>query len=338
VILGAIAALALVAVPSATQRWRVEIAGEPVGFTALDVACGPEGCTMQWESALRAPEPSEGLVLRRMIEARTRPDGRARWVRAAVGSESAALGQREAEDGEGPVPASLAELVLSSTREGERRCLTVREEATGEQGQACATRRGDWLEGEVLGVGLRFRAKPGEPPEEVEVPAQRARFVADPQAGVPARAPRLLETEVPLAPGAARADGTPAGPLRFCGLAPEPPFTVSGVDAEVPRGWPDGASCREKTARYVARAAAAGLPARHVVGVAWDGDGFAWHEWAEVFSVGAWLPVDPSFRQLPAAGPRFAVARFPDGDPRARQAAGRAILACWGRARVERSR
>ena len=313
--LGAIAALALAAVPSAAHRWRVEIAGEPVGITALDVACGPEGCTMHWESALRAPEPSEGLVLRRVIEARTRPGGRARWVRAAV---DAPLGSRETEDGEGPVPASLAELLLSSAREGERRCLTVREEATGEVGQACAMRRGDWLEGEVLGVGLRFRAKPGEPPEEVEVPAQRARFVADPQAEVPARAPRLLETEVPL--------------------APEPPFTATGVDEEVPRGWPDGASCREKTARYVARAAAAGLPSRHVVGVAWDGNGFAWHEWAEVFTVGAWLPVDPSFRQLPAAGPRFAVARFPDGDPPARQAAGRAILACWGRARVERAR
>jgi hypothetical protein len=333
--LGAIAALALAAVPSAAHRWRVEIAGEPVGITALDVACGPEGCTMHWESALRAPEPSEGLVLRRVIEARTRPDGRARWVRAAV---DAPLGSRETEDGEGPVPASLAELLLSSAREGERRCLTVREEATGEVGQACAMRRGDWLEGEVLGVGLRFRAKPGEPPEEVEVPAQRVRFVADAQAEVPARAPRLLETEVPLAPGAARADGTPAGLLRFCGLAPEPPFTATGVDEEVPRGWPDGASCREKTARYVARAAAAGLPSRHVVGVAWDGNGFAWHEWAEVFTVGAWLPVDPSFRQLPAAGPRFAVARFPDGDPPARQAAGRAILACWGRARVERAR
>jgi transglutaminase-like putative cysteine protease len=113
---------------------------------------------------------------------------------------------------------------------------------------------------------------------------------------------------------------------------------ASGADEEVPRGWPEGASCREKTARFVARAAAAGLPARHVVGVAWDGGGFAWHEWAEVFTSGAWLPVDPSFRQLPAEGPRFVVARFAEEDPPARQAAGRAILACWGRARVERAR
>jgi len=42
-----------------------------------------------------------------------------------------------------------------------KRCLEVRDEASGTTGQACATRDGDWLEGEVLGARERFRARPG---------------------------------------------------------------------------------------------------------------------------------------------------------------------------------
>jgi hypothetical protein len=321
VLLAAVAAL-----PSATQRYRVEIAGQPVGFAELRVACGERECTVRWESALRAPEPAPDVVLGRIVEAVTEPDGRARSVRVLVDE---GLGTREADVGAGPIPASAVELLLAATPDGERRCVTVREEATGDVGPACARRRGEWLEGEILGVAVRFRANAGEAPVEVVVPAQHARFVADPAADVPASPPRLFGTEVPLAPGA-----TSARALRFCGIEAEPRRTAR-VAADIPRDFPDGATCREKTARYVAAAERKGFTARHVVGVAWDGSAFSWHEWAELWSEREWLPVDPSFRQVPAGGPRFALARFRAADPAGRQSAGRAILACWGRAWIE---
>jgi hypothetical protein len=47
------------------------------------------------------------------------------------------------------------------------------------------------------------------------------------------------------------------------------------------------------------------------------------------------VPIDPAFRQAPAEGPRFAVARFAGGDPEAEAEAGRKVLACWGVGRME---
>jgi transglutaminase-like putative cysteine protease len=70
------------------------------------------------------------------------------------------------------------------------------------------------------------------------------------------------------------------------------------------------------------------------VGVAHDGDGFVWHAWVEVRTAGRWVAVDPAFGQVPARGPRFTIARHA-GDAAGLAEAGRRILACWGRARVE---
>ncbi|HEY6099663.1 MAG TPA: transglutaminase-like domain-containing protein, partial [Anaeromyxobacter sp.] len=91
-----------------------------------------------------------------------------------------------------------------------------------------------------------------------------------------------------------------------------------------------------RAAAWVATARRAGIPARVALGVAWDGAAFVWHAWAEARAGGAWIPVDPSFGQAPARGPRFTLARHAPGDGAARAEAGRRILACWGRARVER--
>jgi hypothetical protein len=170
----------------------------------------------------------------------------------------------------------------------------------------------------------------------VVLPEQRVHFIADPAAELPCRAPRLLGLAVQSGAGS----GDRAGrALRFCGRAAEParPFARPGGPARLPAAFPDGASCREKTARWLALARAAGLDARHAVGVAWDGASFVWHEWAEVRDGTAWIAVDPSFRQAPAQGPRFTVARFADGDAEAEAEAGRQVLACWGTAGIERA-
>jgi hypothetical protein len=221
--------------------------------------------------------------------------------------------------GAGPPPAGVAELLLSFAAEGEERCITVREEETGEGGRACARRSGPWLEGRVLGEPTRFRAAPGTPAEEVIVPTQRARFVADPAAAVPAHAASLF--------------GQPAGVPRdgpvWCGTLRDP--APPPAPPAVPRRFPEGASCREKTARYLAAAREAGLAGRHAVGLAWDGRALVWHEWAELSVGGAWIPVDPSFRQAPAEGPRFTLATWADGDAASRAAAGRKVLTCWSR-------
>ncbi len=315
--------LALCALPvQASQRYRVEIAGERVGFARLSVSCAGDRCEATWESALSLPESGGGGTLRRRIDIQADASGRARAVRVRV---LAPEGERIAEAGAGPVPASLAELLLADAAEGERRCIPVREEESGSEGEACARRRGEWLEGEVLGEPIRFRARPGALADEAILPGQGARFAADAKATLPRRPPHMYGSGVPEEPE--------PGPFRFCGAAlePEPSGPIPG---RMPRAFPGGGSCREKTARYLAIAAGRGMAGRHVVGVAHDGQGFVWHEWAEVQIDGRWITADPSFRQVPARGPRFAVARFTSGDRAARASAGRRVLACWGRARV----
>jgi len=318
-------ALALYALPgSAEALYRVEIGGEWVGWARLALRCERDRCRMDWESALRAPEEAGGGVVSRRIEADTSREGDARSVRVRAEADGQV---RRGEQGAGPAPAGLAELLLSSAAEGERRCLRVRDEESGRVGEACARRRGPWLEGSVLDEAVRFRADPGALPDEVVLPAQGVRFASSGAASLPPRAPRLHGSEVPVAEGALRA------PRRLCGVARDPAPPPATPD--VPRAYPAGASCRERTARYLALAAGAGFAGRHAVGVAHDGAAFVWHEWAELLVRGRWVPVDPSFEQAPAEGPRFTVGRWREGEEAGRARAGRSVLACWGRAAVE---
>lgn len=295
-------------------RYRVELAGEHVGWARLALTCAPSRCDALWESALRAPEVAGGQLVTRRIEMETEPGGRARRVRLRAVADGR---ERRLGAGVGPIPASLAELLLAAAADGERRCLRVRDEESGGEGTACARRSGAWLEGEVLGEPVRFRCGAGEGPSEVLVPVQGARFTADPSAALPLRAPLLFGT---AAPGRG---SRPCGVPRDEPPPPAPP--------RVPRAFPPGASCRERTARYLALASRAGLRGRHAVGVAFDGSALVWHEWAELFVGGRWIPVDPSFEQAPAEGPRHTIARYEDGDAAARAEAGRRVLSCWGR-------
>jgi hypothetical protein len=226
------------------------------------------------------------------------------------------------------VASILAETLLAAAPEGERRCLRVEDAETGRVGTGCATRRGSWLEGEVLGEKVRIRAAPGSLPEEVLLPGQDTRFVADAAAAVPERAPAAFGSAVPAPPGAeAERD------LVFCGLAAEPE-DPSPPPSSVPREFPERGNCQEASTAYLRTARDDGLEGRYVVGVAWDGRRFVWHEWVEVATGRRWIAVDPSFRQVPAQAPRFAVARFAPGDETARAEAGRKVLACWGKGRV----
>lgn len=88
-------------------------------------------------------------------------------------------------------------------------------------------------------------------------------------------------------------------------------------------------------AAWLEGARAEGWRGRTAVGVAWSGAAWSWHAWAEVRVGEAWVAVDPSFQQAPALSARFRLATWEDGDEPARAEAGRRILACWGRARVE---
>lgn len=298
---------------SVDVRYRVEIAGEHVGWARLAVTCAPSRCDALWESALRAPDEAGGGVLTRRIEIEAEPGGLARGVRLRAVADG---GERRLDAGDGPVPATLAELLLAAAADGERRCVRVRDEESGREGMACARRSGAWLEGDVLGEPIRFRSDAGAAPSEVLVPAQGVRFTADPAAALPRRAPILFGTAVPQARAA-----RPCGVPRDDSPPPAP--------ADVPRAFPKGASCRERTARYLRIAGQAGLRGRHAVGIAFDGRAFVWHEWAELLVEGRWIPVDPSFEQAPAEGPRHTLARYEDGDAAARAEAGRKVLDCW---------
>lgn len=304
---------------AADRRYRVEIGGQPVGAATLSVRCERARCTAVFETAMRLPEAGGGGVSRRRVEAAT--DREAAMTAAIAG------GRRRTSTGES-VASILAETALAGA--GARRCIPVEDVETGRTGQACARREGAWLDGEVLGEPVRFRPGAAGLPDEVLLPAQGTRFVADAAAAVPARAPLAFGVTVPAFPGA---ESDPA--IAFCGLAPEP-VDPAPPPGRLPRDFPEGGNCQEQSAAYLRAAREEGIEGRLVVGVAWDGRRFTWHEWVELAAGGRWTAVDPSFRQLPALGPRFAVARFTPGDEGARAEAGRRVLACWGKARVVR--
>jgi hypothetical protein len=298
----------------ADVRYRLELAGADVGVARLTIACAGEACEVRWTSAMRAPEEAGGGLVEREVSATTARDGAAQKTAVRIRADGA---EHATDHGAGPPPAGVAEILLSHVPEGERRCIEVQEEETGLVGRACARRDGAWLTGKVLGEPLRFRAAPGLPAEEVAVDAQRARFVADPGAEVPRRVRSLFGVRADVAPGQ----------VRWCGVDRD--AEGGAAPAEVPRAFPDGASCRERTARYLAAAAARGLEGRHAVGAAFDGTAMVWHEWAELRVGGRWIPVDPSFEQAPARGARFTVARWTEGDAPSRAEAGRKVLRCW---------
>jgi hypothetical protein len=314
-------ALAVLSLPAGTARYRVEVGGVPIGVAELRVTCDRAGCAASWSTRLRSPEAAGGRVAERTTRAEV--DRAGRLAGAVTIEEDGA--RTPGATAPGAIPAMLAEtLLLASVREAGRACVDVLDEASGRAERACAERRGDGVAARVLGVEEELAADPDGFPARVVVPAQQARYVRDARAEVPAAV--ALEVRVP-------GPDDPRAATRFCGVPRDPPPGRAPAAAPAPRAR--GGSCREKAAVWARAAAARGLDARVAVGVAHDGGGFVWHAWAEVREGAAWIPVDPSFGEAPARGPRFTLARFAPGDAGGRDAAGRAILRCWGRARVE---
>jgi hypothetical protein len=304
-------------IPQGGARYRVEIAGAPVGFSQLSVSCRGEQCSLLWRSRLRLPAASGGMLRTRHILARVDRAGRLGSVEVQVD------GVRHSRPGvRGAVPLAAAELVLGARRGG---CVEVLDEETGRSGSACARIWDGRMRLEVLGT--EEVVIPGEDgfPEVVEIEAQGTRFVRDARAEVPSAAPEL-QVRVPGPRG-----GAP--PSRFCGQALDRAAPTVDLSA-LPQPQPDGSSCREQARAYAAAVRRHGIPARVALGVADDGRGFVWHAWVEVGTAGGWVAIDPAFGQLPARGPRFTIARH-GGDAAGVAEAGRRILACWGRASVE---
>lgn len=310
--------------PVGDARYRLELAGVPVGVAVLSVSCAGARCRGAWDAATRAPEAAGGAVSRRRVTVETDRAGR---LAGAVSLERDGV-STPGHAAPGRVPATLAEVALVAALAGaEGACLDTFDEETGARGRSCARRAGAEVSLDLAGVAARLRAGGDGFPDELVLPEQGARFVRAADAALPADAPRL-EVRVP---------GPPPGRARsFCGAAPEPsPAAGATVPARLPPPRAPGASCREKTAAWVTRAEAAGLEARTVLGLVHDGEGWSWHAWAEARPPGgAWVSVDPTFGEAPARAPRFAVARH-GGDAAGRREAGRRILACWGRAAVE---
>jgi len=312
--------------PEGTARYAMLLGGEPVGIVELALRCEGPSCTATWESRQRLPAEAGGGVRARRVEVQVDRGGRALGPARVQGPE----GVRSVALPRGAVPVMLAEVVLAATvpgiPEAAATCVDATDERSGGALRACGQRRGGWLEVTIGREPERVRGQPGRFPEEIEVPAQGVRFVLDPRAGLPSAPPRLFGVRV-------------AGPedLReaeaFCGV-PRDPAPSPDAAHGLPAPTAAGPTCREKTAAWLARARAAGLRGRTAVGVAFDGGAWVWHAWAEAHVGGRWVPVDPSFHQAPARGPRFTLATWEDGDEAGRADAGRRILQCWGRARV----
>jgi hypothetical protein len=324
------------ALPDGAARYRFELGGEHVGVVDLSIRCLGDTCGVTWVSERRPPAEAGTRRSIRRVELEVDREGRWRGGRLRV-----------AEDGEaaravgvaGAVPATVAEVLLQAAvpigaRKGwqaslppaEAACLDVFDESTGETGRACARPEGERLAATVLGVEETIGPGAGGFPAAVAIAVQGARFVRDDEATAPREPPRLHGTIVP----------GPADPGRagsFCGVARDAEVDATDLGF-LPAPRADGPSCREKTAAWLARAARAGLDGRTAVGVAWDGRRFVWHAWAEVRLERGWVPVDPSFGELPARGPRFTLATWAEGDRAAKLRAGERILACWARERV----
>lgn len=319
---GALLALAIAALPAGSASYRMELGGEPVGTVAVQLRCAAS-CAVEWVSRQRLPAEAGGGLLERRAELVVDAEGRALGS-ARVWEGGAA---REVALPNGAVPALLVEPVLAARLDREPApCLDAVDELSGRPLRACGRRVSGRLRLDVGGEVEWVRAGVDGWADEVELPAQRARFVRDERAAVPASPPRLFGVEVD-------GPGEPGRAERFCGVRRDP--TSPAVPASLPSPRAAGASCREQTAAWLALARAAGWRGRTAVGVAWSGAAWSWHAWAEVRVGEAWVPVDPTFGQSPARSPRFTLATWEDGDEPARAEAGRRILGCWGRARVE---
>lgn len=319
--------------PQGSARWRLELAGEHVGTVELGVTCAAERCSATWTSERRLPADLGGRRTSRRIEADVDAGGVWRGGKLRVLDDGASL---KVAGVSGAFPAFLVELVLarrvplpprkgwqSALPPGPDLCVDAFDEASGRTGQACAHRDGDALAVSVLGAHETLVSAGDGFPESVDLPAQNARFVRDDQATAPRKAPRLHGTVVP-------GPADPAEAQSFCQVPRDPEVTANDL-AFLPEPHADGAGCVERTAAWLARAKRTGLRGRTAVGVAWDGNRFVWHAWAEVKLSRGWIPVDPSFGELPARGPRFTLAVHEPGDEAARVRAGERILACWGR-------
>lgn len=79
-------------------------------------------------------------------------------------------------------------------------------------------------------------------------------------------------------------------------------ITESSDDSRTPLETVEKRSgnCQSHTRLYLSLARAAGIPTRFVSGLVYvEGKGFLYHSWAESY-VGYWLPVDPTFGEVPA--------------------------------------
>ncbi len=320
---GALLALALGLLPQGRAAWRMELAGQPVGVVSLELRCAGPRCAVSWLSRQRLPAEAGGAVQERRVELEVDLEGR------ALGSAHVTEGgvARRVALPMGAVPALLVEPLLAARMvDAPTACLDATDELTGAPLRACGRREGGRLRLE-FGSELEL-VTPGADgfAGEVVLPAQRIHFLRDPEAEIPAQPPRLFGVEV-------AGPGRPEGARRFCGVGRDPPPPT--VTAALPPPRPDGSSCQEQTATWLALARAAGWQGRTAVGVAWSGEAWAWHAWAEVRIGEAWVAVDPSFGQSPARSARFTLATWEEGDEAARAEAGQKILGCWGRARVE---
>ncbi len=166
------------------------------------------------------------------------------------------------------------------------------------------------------GRTIEVRMEGGLPAEGYALPIQeslpeKAKELSEwllPTAFIQSRHPRIKEAARQALSGAGDAVAAVERLMSWMGREMQPSMVVSIPSALEVLSKKRGA-CKEHTVLFIAMARASGIPARTASGIVYSDrqmiDGFYYHAWPEVYIAGpsgggAWVAVDPTFRQFPA--------------------------------------
>ncbi len=138
----------------------------------------------------------------------------------------------------------------------------------------------------------------------VTLPSPAPGAEAPPTAAEREAAERIPSDHPEIKAKAAEITGSEQDPARVAKLlsdwvAREIKGTVTDSQSPVETLKSRNGNCQSHARLYASLARAAGIPTRFVSGIVYQGNGFLYHSWAESYLGGMWVPIDPTFGEMP---------------------------------------